>query len=373
MWRHENIQRLLIDFSLKISARSFIGANDFYTKTGLDWKDDLGLDSIELMDLAAHANSFFCLFSRKDPVYLLSYTKLDNWVELIFEARKKDDTILQFQTSGTSGQSKTVLHQMSFLKREIDFLATLFKTSSQVIPYISSTSIYGFLFSIGLPHVLNIPVNYPSEISWPEMDVNSLIVSTPYHWQQLINALPEKVAPFQSVTSTSPMPKYLFEQIQQKNIRLTEIYGSTETGGVGFKTNGQNDFSLFPYWELKTLENGLAIEDKEMLLTYPLMDYLNPITKQTFIVKGRKDHQIKIAGKLVNLQNIQQVISALQNIGTCTISVKANAGEPLIQAEIRLLEDNETTRTIIKQQIRQAFEAHEIPRNIYFQNADTFN
>ena len=107
MWTRQNIQKIILDFSLKASNNPFNGVASLYKKDNADWKDDIGLDSIELMQLSAYVNSFFNLFEMKDPPYLLSSAKLDDWVELVFDAKQKSNEYLNFTTSGTSGQSKT--------------------------------------------------------------------------------------------------------------------------------------------------------------------------------------------------------------------------------------------------------------------------
>jgi long-chain acyl-CoA synthetase len=366
MWTHNNIKQLLIDFLLKSSNQSFIGDHRIYQDQNADLKNDLGLDSIELMQLAAYANNFFQLFKIKNSPYLLSYTKLSDWVNLIYEARQLDDESLKFHSSGTSGNTKIIEHNIKFIKREISFLANLFKNSSQIITYIPSYTIYGFLFTIGLPEYLQIPVIYPSQVHWQELKPGTLIVATPFQWQNLVNSLPETHLNIQGVTAAAPMHQVLFDQIQSKNIDLIEIYGATETAGVGFRNTWQIPFNLFPYWQFNEQNGIIELEDKDDHLLYPLMDDIVLATTQTFSVFGRKDQQIKIAGNLVNLENVKKSILGLSNIFECSLSVKADNNEIIIHASLKLKLDTDTERLAIKQSIRNLLPAHEHPRTIYF-------
>ena len=163
MWSHENIQRLILDLYGKVSRTSFSGDAAKYQLTTAHWKDDLGLDSIELMELAAQVNSFFQLFAAPDPPYLLSFERMEEWVEQIFAFKQRHNEVVFFHTSGTSGQSKTIGHPFSFLEREINFLAKHFQHVSLIIPLVPSYSIYGFLFTVMLPEKLNANLQYPSE------------------------------------------------------------------------------------------------------------------------------------------------------------------------------------------------------------------
>jgi hypothetical protein len=158
----------------------------------------------------------------------------------------------------------------------------------------------------------------------------------------------------------------LFSEILTKNIDLTEIYGSTESAGVGYRKSWQDPFSLFPYWKMKEQNGILALEDKDTQLLHPLMDHITANSDQTFFVNGRKDQQIKIAGHLVDLEKIRSVILTLTNIHACTISAKAEGNEVMLQADLQLIEDNEDLRSTIKLDIRKLFLPHERPRMIYF-------
>lgn len=366
MWSHENIARILIDFSLKSSNQSFVGDHRIYQNKNADLKNDIGLDSIEMMQLAAYANNFFNLFSIKEPPYLLSYTKISDWVDLIYEARKRSDENLKFHTSGTSGNTKIIEHSISFLKREISFLTGLFKNSRQIVTLIPSYSIYGFLFTIGLPAYLQVPVIYPSQINWHQLIPGTLIVATPFQWQLLANDLPNNLSDIYGVTAAAPMHQELFAQIQSKNINLTEIYGSTETAGVGYRYDSQNPFTLIPYWRLNALDGDIELEDQDNNLCYHLMDHINLYNNHSFTVVGRKDQQIKIAGHLVNLDHLKNIIESLPAIKRCTLSAKAENSGTIIQANIMLQIDTEELRLQTKKEIRDLLPAHERPRIVYF-------
>jgi 4-coumarate--CoA ligase (photoactive yellow protein activation family) len=366
MLSRENIHRLLIDFSLKSSNQSFHGDHRIYEFKNADLKNDIGLDSIELMQLAAYANNFFNLFSIKDAPYLLSHSRLSDWVETIYEARIRTDEPLKFHTSGTSGNTTIIEHSIPFLYREILFLAKLFNNSTQIISYIPSYTIYGFLFTILLPEYLQIPVLYPSQINWLDLTPNTLIVATPFQWQLLVNNLPDNLLNIHAVTAAAPMHQTLYDQIQSKNIDLTEIYGATETAGAGFRTEWQNPFTLFPYWQLNEQNGIIELEDKDNHRLYPLMDNIIQHSQQTFSILGRKDQQIKIAGHLVNLEKIAIALQSLSNIRQCTVSAKADRNEIIIQANLILVIDNEASRMAITKDIRNLLPAHEHPRIIYF-------
>ena len=369
MWTRQNIQKIILDFSLKASNNPFNGVASLYKKDIADWKDDIGLDSIELMQLAAYVNSFFNLFEMKDPPYLLSSAKLEDWVELVFNAKQRSNEYLNFTTSGTSGQSKTIKHSTDYLQREVSFLASLFRDATHIIPYVPSYTIYGFLFTVCLPEKLGIPLLYPSETNWQEVPAKSLIVATPFHWQLLLPVLPEKILHCLGVSAASPLYDGLYQSIISKNITLTEIYGSTETSGVAYRQNCKNSFTLFPYWEFINDNNSITVQDRESHYIHSLMDDITQTGNNQFTILGRKDKEIKIAGILVNLDYVNTIIRQLPNIKECQLSAKAIDNEVIIQASITLGIDGEKERADSKLQIREALPAHERPRMVHFTQA----
>lgn len=369
MWSRYHIKRIILDFYLKVTKQPFHGIAAIYQKQGVDWKDDFGLDSIEIMQLAAHVNSFFALFEMNDPPYLLSFTKVDDWVEQVYNAKQKVNDCLSFYSSGTSGQAKVTRHKTDFLQREVEWLASHFKNITQVIPYVPSYTIYGFLFTVCLPQQLNIPLLYPSETDWQNISPNTLIVATPFHWQLLSESLPNKTPLCYGVSAAAPLFNGMYENLIQKNILLTEIYGATETAGVGYRDNSKRPFALFPYWELIQGKNNLTLKDKTNGQEYQLMDNIEPLNDVEFTVEGRKDKQVNIAGNLVNLDKVQLVILKIEGVKQCRISAKAMGGEIVLQASITTHFDSEVDKSRITNQIRELLPAHERPGMIYFELA----
>ncbi|MDN3584230.1 AMP-binding protein [Mucilaginibacter flavus] len=341
----------------------FTGDAALYQIIGADWKHDLGLDSIELMGLAAEVNSLFNLFAVNEPPYLLSSAKVDDWVEMVLKTRQRADEILCFNTSGTSGQTKVIRHTMAHLQREIAFLKTLFQEATCIIPYVPGYSIYGFLLTVGLPKLLQAPLCYPSQVDWTRLPANALIVATPFNWQLLINSLPDMAVQVLGVSAAAPLYSDLYRSINSKGIKLTELYGATETSGVAYRNHWDDSFQFFPYWALAT--DG-EIRDMETDRVFKLMDDIRIDDQGHFTITGRKDKQVKIAGRLVNLDQVALSIKKLANVQECHISAKATGNDLMIQVSLTLFEDGEHQRTDVKKQIRQMLPAHERPRDIYF-------
>ncbi|TKC63563.1 hypothetical protein FBD94_04170 [Pedobacter hiemivivus] len=365
IWETQHIKRILLDLALKVTDTPFYGVNTPYDTTGLDWKNDVGLDSIQLMHLSVAAGSFFSLFEMDQPPYLLSYSSVDEWVSEILSAKKEVNNSISFTSSGTTGNTKVVKHTMQFLDREINFLSTLFNDATQIIPYIPSYTIYGFLFTVGLQQKLKIPVLYPSEINLQNLPSKALIVATPFHWQVILVPSPSVLNCY-GVSSGAPLFDSLFKDIINKNVILTELYGSTETAGVAFRKSFLQGFTLFPYWKFTTTPNNSEIEDQDTQLTYMLMDHIGINGANTLNILGRKDKKIKIAGKLADLDYIQNIIEQFPAVQNCNLSAKRIENKVTIHAYLGLHVDNKANREAVMKQIRSSLKPHEIPKRVTF-------
>lgn len=366
MLNRESIKRLLIDLSLRATDKPFLGVAHHYFALNLTWKDDIGLDSIEMLNFSALTNTFFNLFELEQPPYLLQYPKVDEWVDLIFEAHKNDIQSINFFTSGTTGQIKTINHSKTFLAREINFLATLFKNARQIIPYVSSCNIYGFLLTIGLPEKLKIPIVYPSQINITKLAPNALIVATPFHWQLLLKNIPSSSVGIYAVSSSAKLFDSLFQEIESKGILLTELYGSTESTGIAYRKSSEANFRLFPYWDFNQDENVLMVKDKESGKLMSFMDDIIQTGNHTFKLLARKDKKINIAGNLTDLDFIKKLIKEFPNVTDCELSAKAVNNELMIQAQISLNNNNEAARIEINNLMKLTLKPHEMPRSVVF-------
>jgi 4-coumarate--CoA ligase (photoactive yellow protein activation family) len=162
------------------------------------------------------------------------------------------------------------------------------------------------------------------------------------------------------VSSTAPTPGSLVRALQAKGFgRIVEIYGSTETAGVGYRDTPDAPFSLFPFWErapepddsrLRRLEpNGEGGELAEV------MDELEWIDERAFRPLRRRDSAVQVGGTNVFPALIERRLTALQYVADAHVRlmrpsegtrlkalVVPNVTEPVHEVEQRLISWIET-------------------------------
>jgi acyl-coenzyme A synthetase/AMP-(fatty) acid ligase len=102
-----------------------------------------------------------------------------------------------------------------------------------------------------------------------------------------------------------------------------EVYGSTETGGIGYRQQQeeQRPWTLFPRMILTATGDGVALQSPHMpdVDAYVLDDDLQLLADSQFILKGRKDRVVKISEKRISLTEMEKFLENLDSIQQCVV------------------------------------------------------
>ena len=369
MFLEQCIRNVLVDLAGFVSKQNFTKHHKYYAPD-LKFQDNLGLDSIQIMELAAHVNSLFHVFETDKKNYLLEDDLVDNWVQKVTSARSEKNNQFTFRTSGTSGNPGSVTHDLYFLMREVAVLAGFFNNASEIITYVPAYSIYGFLFTVLLPGYLNIPVVHASEVQWDQLSSTAILVATPFNWTLILPAFKKSdIKACFGVSATATLTPALNNMIVDKGIDLVEVYGSTETSGIGYR-KGTDAFQLFPYLSFKNFNNKIALIDNDNNIQLPLQDELAIQEIGYFTILKRKDNKVNIAGNLVDLSDVEATIEKIDNIKHCTISAKMVEHNTQLSITISLKQDSDALRALAIESIKQQLPAHQTPRFYYFETRE---
>ena len=215
-----------------------------------------------------------------------------------------------FQTSGSTGQPKRVKHVSALLRREAAFFLKLLTLTElgppkRVVRFVPPQHLYGYIFAVLLPEIAGIPIfdarTFYDGYRHANLQTGDLIVAAPHQWQFLVDRKTIFPAGVQGVTSTAPCPAALFESIP-----LLDVYGSTETSGVGFRFRPGDPYELLPWWDSA---DG-AIEQN---------DRIRWVSPRHFFVEGRRDGGVQVSGMNVYPAAIEQRLLENAAIANCTV------------------------------------------------------
>lgn len=288
----------------------------------------LHADSLEIMALATRVNTFFQVHHSGIEDYLLRYTTLGEWAALVSEARQRGSRDISFSTSGSTGEPKRCDHQWARLVEEVrtlhpHFANALGQPVQRVVALCPPHHIYGFLFSVILPAQEELPVvrgQAAQSLAWRGgFEPGDLILGYPYLWQQLSRLGLQFPVDTLGVSSTGPCDPIIVDTLKQQGLSgMMEIYGASETGGIGWRTDHAQPFTLLPRWQRSSQANDEFIEaDSDRAV--PLSDRVRWVTERSLLPTGRKDDAVQVGGVNVFPQRIAEQLASLPGVSAARV------------------------------------------------------
>jgi long-chain acyl-CoA synthetase len=262
---------------------------------------DLGADSLDLMGLGTALVDTLHLDAGIDE-RLLARPRPADWVEIARAGLDACGSALTFRTSGSSGDPKRCTHALATLGQEAEALAALVPGRRRILSAVPSHHIYGFLFTVLLPQrlgelaVIDIRQAAPSALAGL-VRAGDLIVAHPAWWEAAARCAPAFAADVVGVTSTAPCPDAFADALAAAGLRLLQVYGSSETAGVGWREGADTPFALLPHWTRADERDALLrMLPDGSTRCYPLQDRLDWTDTRHFLPAGRIDAAVQVGG-----------------------------------------------------------------------------
>lgn len=328
---------------------------------------------------------------------------------------------LVFFTSGSSGEPKLVYKKLWQLQREIAVLSATFaelgrpsdsaqsensNTHLLVAATVPPQHIYGLLFRLLWPlssgwTLARDTVHFAGQwLALSRYQMPVLLISSPAHLcryhdvVELLPQYPEHKQQFIGVFSSGgPLASADAAKFyQQTGLAPLEIYGSTETGGIGWRQYQQDTpnpaWQAFTGLQLRQDEQGCLwlkspyLPDENWFATADLVSFISPLQ---FSLQGRADRIVKLAEKRLALGEVELCCTELPYVEKAVALVlpgRSAASRPqlalvvLLNAQGRdLLE--QLGKFQLNQQIRQKlalrFDTVLLPRRFCYPTQLPFN
>lgn len=293
--------------------------------------------------------------------------------------------ILTLYTSGSSGQPKAIGKPWPLIESEVRVQAGLWGAAlcgARLVASVSHQHIYGLLFRILLPLALGIPfvrrqTDYPEQL--PGQCQPWALISSPAFLSRLGAKLD---APGCRLVVSSGGP-LAYDDARQCAALLgqlpVEIYGSSETGGIGWR---QSDGPDCPWTPFPGVEVGCDAQ-QTLLLNSPFMDEAAPWRGSDriapcgepgqFRLLGRLDRLIKIEEKRISLDEVELRIKALDGVLDAAVLPLDQGGRQILGVALVLTPEGMTSFTrlghgaflqALRQQLRPWLEPVALPRSL---------
>ena len=286
--------------------------------------DGLALDSLERLELAGAVAAFFGLPETGQEDALLRGRTVGDWTATVLRSWLAGSRRLTFSTSGSTGEAKACAQAWDDLAQELDALADLTAGRRRVVGLVPRHHIYGFLFTVALPRRLAAPYRDGRAgggvAAW---EAGDLVVGFPLRWELLARAGTPIPPGVHGVTSTGPIAPDVVRALRRQGLeRMLEVYGSSETGGVGWREEPGAPYRPFGHWTLRVggaeLERAPAPGAAGPPRVVPAPDHLEAVPGG-FLVRGRRDAVVQVAGVNVSPGHVRDVLAGHPEVRACAV------------------------------------------------------
>ena len=324
--------------------------------------DESGLnaDSLEIMALSIALSRSIHLENSETDDNLFNKAWLADWIAISLKSLTHSSAQISFKSSGSVGLKKYHTHSLALLEQEAEFLGQLFKGRKRIVRAVPSHHIYGFIFTVLLPRYLgdSTEVIDMHGLSFNKIQTllqpGDLMIAYPEFWQFCDESNMHFASDIIGINSSGPCPAQVGVNLLDKGLSgFYEIYGASETAGIGWKNHPLSSYTLFPFWQ-KT-ESATEINRKLVdgdFKTYPLQDYLEWISPTQFSLKGRKDEMVQVGGINVSLHLVREKLMK----------------HPLIkEVAVRMMRPEEGARLKAFIVLKENIEDGSAPNDLHFQ------
>jgi 4-coumarate--CoA ligase (photoactive yellow protein activation family) len=290
---------------------------------------DLGADSLERIHLATALAEAIHLYRSGIDDALLGHATLGEWIEVVARSLDAFSAQITFKTSGSTGHPKWCVHALADLEAEAAWHAERFADVRRVVSVVPRHHIYGFLFAVLLPARLGIENidarGYaPAQLAAVAVP-GDLIVGYPEFWAAFVRSAGPVAPGAAGLTSTAPCPADVARAVVARGIApLVEIYGSSETAGIGRRDDPDAPFELLPVWrrgdgELLRTVAGAA----PRRVSAP--DHLNWEGDRHVRPAGRTEGAVQVGGHNVIPARIAAVLAKRPGVAAAAVRLMAPA------------------------------------------------
>lgn len=251
-----------------------------------------------------------------------------------------DKPLISLYTSGSSGTPKLVEKSLRQIEAEVNTLEQLWGEGvgqSVIVGSVSHQHIYGLLFRLIWPllsgrTIYSEILTYPEELHGVLTKLeSSVLVSSPSQLSRLPESIDWKALQGKVngvFSSGAPLNKeHSLNARKLLGVDVIEVLGSTETGGIAYKTeDGDKDsyWTALPGVQITQDQDSGAMQlisahlpDKQLYQTTDKIELT--ADGNGFFLQGRNDRIVKIEGKRLSLDEMESALVKHQYIKSCRI------------------------------------------------------
>jgi len=375
----EQIARVIGAAAADEVSRRFNRHFDFLTIASWSAETPFGEGGIALSDseieaCGRRAAEFFGL--DRDFLKNRSAEKVTDWAAEISGAISQKLSRFTFKSAARDEHSAARAHQADEIFQDAAAAANILYGRRRLLSFVAPHSLLGFELTILTPNLQRIETADARGMT-PEQLTQTLaygdvLIATPTLWRYMMRenlAAPDNTM---AVTFGEPMSQELAAEMRKAGFGvLRELYGSTETGLIGWRDAPGEPFILFDHWRSDN-ESLVRISPggKERPVEGP--DFLEWTGERSFRLAGRRDGAVQIGAVNVIPDDVASRLRDHPHITDCAISAdRRGDGVDRLIAHIVLkkgIQPDERTAREIDVWCRTTLRQQERPRIFHFES-----
>ena len=323
-------------------------------------------------DIATELNDGF---TESDDLLLTENTQAS--YEIRFNNRQQAVTIY---TSGSTGKPKPIIKSIGDLFAEVFALKNrLSWPDKPLVASVPPHHLYGLTFSILLPWVLGIamvdkcPLHAEEVVDALNRAEAGTLITVPVHLRSLLE---QKIScgPVIVISSAGTLERSIAEQwFETTGRQIVEIYGSSETGIIAHRKQlNENLWTPFPEVQISSNNQDLLRVSSPFINSseenpFQTQDMVSMKGTSGFLLQGRVDSIVKIAGKRVSLLAVEEAIKGCRGVldaAVTAVPVQGHIRDMAIWAAVATDDQSSTNARSLRTQLIPLLDGIEIPRRI---------
>lgn len=300
-----------------------------------------------------------------------SFSALDMMTNYAFASYLKTGGIT-FLTSGSTGTPKKCFHSGDMIWQEAHGVKSLFPAVKRVVSLVPASHLYGFTFTVALPHALKVPVVTMAALPTQQWETllqeGDLVAGFPLFWNYWLrcgNTFPKGVY---VLSSTAPCKDIIIQGLLDAGAAgFTEIYGASETGAIAHRHTPAAPFELFDFWETAGTELPLKIRRTGDEKWLQLPDQVELKGERFLVPLKRTDACVQVAGINVYPKRVESVLKQHPAVKECRVRLMRPEEGNRLKAFVVLNEGfSQDHLGIIRTYLAKKLTVHELPRTFTF-------
>ncbi len=306
------------------------------------------------------------LFFGFEPTEFVNLSDLTEQAYRIYRQNK----FVQLATSGSTGIPKQCLHTEKMMEIEGLCVGKHFQHAKRFITLTPRQHLYGLSFAVFFSSLFKISCQslapIPVQPWFSLLRFGDVMAGFPLFWEYFLkagNTFPKGVT---AVTSTGPCPKGLFDRLKQAGAeQVIELYGASETGGIGVRYSEEDPFQINDFWDVTADGSKIHREGIEGWLPFP--DQVQFVPPRGIFPLKRMDRVVQVAGVNVSLKHVEDVLQQHPAVKVCRVRLmRPNEGKRLKAFIVLNLGYSEQNLPDIRTNLSKYLSSHELPRSFTF-------